>query len=120
MCRGPGLAGAELTFFAFESAWGPWGGRAASLCTALFAAATMLSWCCYGRAAFCYLTRGRGKLLYALLAAGAAVLGSLVPLEAAFLLGDAMNGLMALPNLLGLFLARKEVLEDCNSRGAVL
>ncbi len=120
VCRPPRLEGAALTFYAFESAWGPWGGKAVSLCTALFAAATLLAWSCYGREAFCTLTRGRGRAVYALLAAGAALAGSLVSLDAAFLLGDAMNGLMALPNLLGLFLRRKEVAEDCNSPAAVL
>lgn len=120
VCRSPVLEGAPLTFFAFESAWGPWGGKAVSLCTALFAVATLLSWSCYGRAAFCFLTGGRGVPIYALLAALAAFGGSLAPLEAAFLLGDAMNGLMALPNLLALFLHRKEVAEDCNLGACVL
>ena len=112
-CRSPVLEGAPLAFFAFEGALGPWGGRVVSLCTALFALATVISWCCYGRSAFLYLTGGRGGLAYAALAAGAAFLGCAVPLDAAFLLGDAMNGLMALPNLAGLFLHRKELGEDC-------
>ena len=39
----------------------------------------------------------------------AAALGCLLPLEAVLQLGDAMNGLLALPNLTALFLARREV-----------
>ena len=46
-CRSPMLEGAKLTFFAYESALGQPGGWAVSLCTALFAAATVISWCCY-------------------------------------------------------------------------
>ena len=51
----------------------------------------------------CYLTGGRGKGVYALAAAVAAGLGCFLPLGTVFQLGDAMNGLMALPNLLALF-----------------
>ena len=102
-CRSPMLEGAALTFYAYEAALGPWGGKAVSLCTALFALATLTAWSCYGREGLCYLTGGRGKGVYALAAAVAAGLGCFLPLGTVFQLGDAMNGLMALPNLLALF-----------------
>lgn len=109
VCRSPVLEGAALTFYAYESALGPWGGRAVSLCTALFAAATLTAWCGYGREGLFYLTGGRGKNAYALAAAVAAALGCCLPLGEVLRLGDAMNGLMALPNLAALFLLRREV-----------
>ena len=109
VCRSPVLEGAALTFYAYESALGPWGGRAVSLCTALFAAATLTAWCGYGREGLFYLTGGRGKNAYALAAAAAAALGCCLPLGEVLRLGDAMNGLMALPNLAALFLLRREV-----------
>ena len=90
---------------------GPWGGRAVSLCTALFAAATLTAWCGYGREGLFYLTGGRGKNAYALAAAAAAALGCCLPLGEVLRLGDAMNGLMALPNLAALFLLSREVAE---------
>ncbi len=102
-CRSPVLEGARLTFFAYESALGPIGGWAVSLCTALFALATLVAWCCYGREGLFYLTKGRGKTAFALAAGAAAFLGCAAPLEAVFRFGDAMNGLMALPNVLALF-----------------
>lgn len=107
--RAPGLEGAQLTFFAYESALGEWGGRAVSLCTALFALATPLAWCCYGREALFYLTKGKGKTCYALLYAAAAALGCLLPLNLVFLVGDAFNGLMAIPNVVSLFYFSKEI-----------
>lgn len=108
-CRSPALKGAGLTFFAYESALGPLGGKAVSLCTALFALASQISWCCYGRAAFRYLFGpGRGLSVYCVLAALAAFWGCLLPVEAVFLLGDACNGLMAIPNLAGLFFHRRD------------
>jgi len=111
-CRSPMLEGAKLTFFAYESALGPAGSWAVSLCTALFALATVVSWCCYGREGLFYLTKGKGKNIYALASALAAFLGCLLPLTAVFQLGDAFNGLMALPNIIALFLCKGEVREQ--------
>ena len=111
-CRSPMLEGARLTFFAFESALGQAGGWAVSLCTALFAAATVISWCCYGREGLFYLTKGKGKTLFALASALAAFSGCVLPLTAVFQLGDAFNGLMAVPNILALFWCRAEVRKE--------
>lgn len=105
----PDLEGAELTFYAYRAALGGLGGWAVSACTALFALATVVAWCCYGREALYYLAKGSLRRLYPALAAGAAVAGCLLPLEHVFRLGDAFNGLMALPNLFALFYFAKEV-----------
>ena len=104
LCSGAsGFSGAQLTFFAYESALGNIGSRAVSLCTALFAFATTVTWCCYGRAGLFYLTKDRGRSSFALLFAGAAFLGCILPLPQVLQLGDAFNGLMAIPNVLALF-----------------
>lgn len=103
-CPAPGLAGTALTFFPYEQAMGAWGRGAVSLCTVLFAFATAVAWCCYGRSGLFYLTKGRGRTGFAAASAGAAVLGCLLPLETVFQWGDAFNGLMALPNVAALFL----------------
>lgn len=108
-CRSPMLSGAELTFFAYQAALGRVGGVAVSLCTALFALATVVTWCCYGRTALFYLTHGRLGICYAILAAAAAFVGCVAPLGAVLDFGDAMNGLMAVPNLISLFMCRKAV-----------
>ena len=55
------------------------------------------------REALLYLTKGRAGRLYPVAAALAAVAGCLAPLRAAFQLGDAFNGLMAVPNVAALF-----------------
>ena len=102
-CPPEGLDGAELTFFAYRSALGSMGGSAVSVCTALFALATVIAWCCYGREGMLYLTRGRWGAVYPVAAGAAAALGCVMPLGQVFLLGDAMNGLMAIPNVLALF-----------------
>lgn len=107
--RPPQLEGAELTFYAYRAALGEPGDWAVSACTALFALATVVAWCCYGRDGLYYLTKGPLRRLYPALAAGAAFAGCLLPLEHVFRLGDAFNGLMALPNLFALFYFAKEV-----------
>ena len=111
LCAPSAGEGAELVFSAFESALGPAGAGAAAVCTALFALATVTAWSCYGREGLFYLTGGQGGTVYALASAAAAGLGCLLPVGAVFLLGDAMNGLMAIPNLCALFLLRKEVMQ---------
>ena len=105
----PQLEGAQLTFYAYQAALGEAGGWAVSGCTALFALATVVAWCCYGREALYYVTQGPLRRFYPALAAGAALAGCLLPLEHVFRLGDAFNGLMALPNLFALFYFAKDV-----------
>lgn len=107
------LDGAQLTFYAYESALGVLGGKAVSLCTALFAFATTVTWCCYGRAGLFYLTKGRGRNFFALLFAGTAFLGCLLQLDLVFQIGDAFNGLMAIPNILALLYFSPEVRMAC-------
>ena len=101
-----------LVFLAFRQGLGPGGARLLGLCTALFALATVTAWSCYGKEALGYLTGGRGGRLYAAGAGACAFLGCVLPLSQIFLLGDAMNGLMALPNLFALFLLSREVREE--------
>ena len=108
----PGLEGAELTFHAYQSALGDWGRWAVSACTALFALATVVAWCCYGKEGLNYLGGSRWTKLYPAAAGLAAIVGCLAPLRAAFQLGDAFNGLMALPNIFALFYLSRKVLAE--------
>lgn len=107
--RPPRLEGAALTFYAYRSALGEPGAWAVSLCTGLFALATVIAWSCYGREGLFYLVKGRARALYPLAAGLAAAAGCLLPLDAVFRLGDAFNGLMALPNLFALGYFAREV-----------
>ena len=103
-CPGAGgLSGAAMTFFPYEQAMGPWGRGAVALCTGLFAVATAVAWCCYGRCGLFYLTKGRGKTAFGWAMALAAFGGCVLPLETVFQVADGCNGLMALPNVLAIF-----------------
>lgn len=114
-----GLEGAELTFHAFGTALGPIGEKAVSLCTALFAFATTITWCCYGREGLFYITKGKGRKCFAVLFAAVSFFGCIMPLGTAFKVGDAFNGLMAIPNILALLYFSKEVKEQVDKEAGM-
>jgi AGCS family alanine or glycine:cation symporter len=100
-----GADGAPLTQAAFDSALPlGLGGEIIALCLSLFAFSTILGWSYYGSQSVAYLFGRRAVLPYRLLFVAAAFAGSLYSLQFVWLFSDVMNGLMALPNLVGLLL----------------
>jgi alanine or glycine:cation symporter, AGCS family len=109
---GTGYTGAPLTINAFSTGLpGQWGGYIVSTGLALFAFSTILGWSYYGEKNLEYLIGPRAVLPYRLLFIVAAFLGAWVlslpgtsGFELVWGVADMMNGLMALPNLIGLLL----------------
>ncbi|NGP52417.1 sodium:alanine symporter family protein [Thioalkalivibrio sp. XN8] len=100
-----GVNGAALTQLAFGSAMpGPIGPAVVAVCLALFAFSTIIGWSHYGARGAEYLFGVRAILPYRILFVIAAFAGSVYTLDFVWLLSDVMNGLMALPNLIGLLL----------------
>jgi alanine or glycine:cation symporter, AGCS family len=100
-----GMTGASLTQLAFGSAMpGPIGPAVVAICLAMFAFSTILGWSHYGSRGIEYILGVRAILPYRLLFVLAAFMGSIYTLEFVWTLSDVMNGLMALPNLVGLLL----------------
>lgn len=100
-----GANGAALTQLAFGSAMpGPIGPAVVAVCLAMFAFSTILGWSHYGSRGIEYILGTRAILPYRLLFILAAFLGSIHTMDFVWLLSDVMNGLMALPNLVGLLL----------------
>jgi alanine or glycine:cation symporter, AGCS family len=100
-----GATGASLTQLAFGGAMpGPIGPAVVAICLAMFAFSTILGWSHYGSRGIEYILGVRAILPYRLLFVVAAFLGSIYTLDFVWLLSDVMNGLMALPNLIGLLL----------------
>jgi AGCS family alanine or glycine:cation symporter len=100
-----GQNGAALTQMAFATAMpGMTGQVAVAVCLVLFAFSTMLGWCYYGGRSVEYLFGIKAVMPYQLVYIVAAFMGSVYSLEFVFLFSDVMNGLMALPNLVGLIL----------------
>ena len=100
-----GENGAPLTQLAFrEGLPGEWGGYIVSTSLALFAFSTILGWSYYGEKSIEYLFGERAILPYRLVFIGAIFFGAVRSLTFVWTLSDVMNGLMALPNLIGLLL----------------
>jgi AGCS family alanine or glycine:cation symporter len=109
----PELTGAQLSLAAFSSTLGTAGTMILSLSLALFALSTILGWYWYGETALVYLCNGPAlikpfKIIWIILVVlggwgGASVLANLWDLS------DTLNGLMAVPNLIGLLLLSKEL-----------
>jgi AGCS family alanine or glycine:cation symporter len=100
-----GENGAALTQLAFRTGLpGEWGGWIVAVSLAMFAFSTILGWSYYGEKAVEYLLGIRAVLPYRILFVIASFFGTVYSLTFVWTLSDVMNGLMALPNLIGLLL----------------
>ena len=100
-----GLNGAPLTQEAFSRGLpGEWGGLIVTLSLAMFAFSTILGWSYYGEKAIEYLLGIWAVFPYRILFTVAVYFGAVSRLDFIWTLSDVMNGLMALPNLVGLLL----------------
>jgi alanine or glycine:cation symporter, AGCS family len=98
-----GLDKAALTQAAFADL-GSWGPRILLFGMATFVFSTILGWCYYGERAAEYLIGRAAVLPYRVLWVAAVFLGCVWKSDAVWNFSDAMNGLMALPNLVCLLL----------------
>ncbi|MDZ7668882.1 MAG: alanine/glycine:cation symporter family protein [Gammaproteobacteria bacterium] len=110
-----GINGIELTMAAFTSTLS-WSGVPLSVAAILFAFSTIITWSYYGLKAFLYLVGDHrlADLGFKVFFLSFVVLGSSVQLGSLVDLSDALVFIVALPNLLGLYLLaprlRREVL----------
>ncbi|WP_461481734.1 alanine/glycine:cation symporter family protein [Porticoccus sp.] len=98
-----GEQGAALTNLAFNSAL-PYGDHIVSLCLALFAFTTILGWSYYGERCAEYLLGVRVIVPFRVLWVLAVYLGATLKLGLVWSIADTLNGMMAIPNLIGLLL----------------
>ena len=100
-----GVNGAALTQMAFESTFSNGvGAGLVAIALVMFAFSTMLGWCYYGERSVEYLLGEWAITPYRVLFVAAAYYGALQKLDFVWLFSDVMNGLMAVPNLIGLLL----------------
>ena len=92
---------------AFEMSFGGYAGAFVSLSVIFFAVSSMVGWYYYGETAFHYLTGRKGIYKFAFTAV--MLLSVRLDMTAALAISDALNGLMAMPNLLAVFLLRKQI-----------
>ncbi len=102
------MDGTTLTGMAFTSVL-PWGKEFLAGATALFAFATIIGWSYFGTQTAEYLAGEKGIKIYRLFYILITLPGCIIAPTIIWELSDALNGMMAIPNLLSLFFLRKEV-----------
>ncbi|HJE52314.1 MAG TPA: alanine:cation symporter family protein [Tessaracoccus flavescens] len=94
---------AVLTSMAFSHGLpGNWGGYIVAIGVVLFAFSTILGWSYYGDRCIERLFGAGSTLPYRIIFSIIVYVGATIPLGAVWAFADIMNGLMALPNLIGL------------------
>ena len=104
-----GLQGAAVTQQAFVIAFGGFGSHLLAICLTFFAFTTIIGWYYFGESNIRFLFRGRHLGIYRTLVLAAIVLGTLGKVDLVWSLSDMFNGFMVIPNLIALFLLRKEI-----------
>ena len=111
-----GENGAALTQMAFRDGLpGNWGGIIVAVSLAMFAFSTILGWSYYGERCIEYLLGARAILPYRILFVAASFFGAVRTLDFVWGISDVMNGLMALPNLIGLLLLSGVIARETRS-----
>jgi alanine or glycine:cation symporter, AGCS family len=95
-----GVTGAALTTQAFNEAI-PNGGYIVSIGIVMFAFSTILGWSYYGERCAEYLFGSKAIMPYRIVWIPMVIVGAIGGLEALWDLADTLNGLMAIPNLIG-------------------
>lgn len=98
-----GFDGAALTTVAFDEGM-PFGGFIVTFGLVFFAFSTLLGWSYYGERCIEFLFGSKTIVLYRLIFIPLIVVGATGGLRAIWALADTLNGLMAIPNLVGLLL----------------
>lgn len=99
-----GVGAGELTSASFAETLGAPGTLVVASAITLFAYSTLIGWNYYGEKAVEYLAGPRAIRPYRVVFVSVIMLGAMTKLEFVWSFSDLMNGLMALPNLIGLLL----------------
>ena len=106
------LAGASTTIAGFSTVFGPkFGASLLAIGLLLFATSTILGWSLYGTRCIEYLFGHKAVKPYQLLFVIVIVLGAVADLTLVWDISDTLNGLMAIPNLIGLLLLSPVVIK---------
>jgi AGCS family alanine or glycine:cation symporter len=101
-----GATGAALSTRAFETGLpGTWGDIVVSGGLVLFAFSTIVGWSYYGETGIVYLLGARAAIPYRIAWLLFVYLGAVGSLHLVWDIADTLNGLMAIPNLVGLLLS---------------
>lgn len=97
-------AGAELTISGFTNVYGSWVSVITAVAMCCFAFSTILGWGLYGTRCVEFLVGSKVNKAFMLLYSAVAVVGATIDLGLLWSIADTFNGMMVIPNLIGLFL----------------
>lgn len=104
-------AGAELTIQGFTATYGNWVSIFTAIALCCFAFSTIIGWGLYGTRCIEFLFGSKVNRPFMLIYSLVAILGATVDLGLLWSIADTFNGLMAIPNLIALFLLSGTVVQ---------
>lgn len=104
-----GVSASNLTSASMAETLGHTGSVIVAISTALFAYSTLIGWNYYGEKAVEYLFGEKSIRIYRVFFTVVVMIGATVSLEFVWNFSDLMNGMMAIPNLVGLLLLSKVI-----------
>ena len=97
-------AGAELTISGFTSTYGNWVSNFPAIALCCFAFSTIIGWGLYGARCIEYLLKEKSIKPFMVAYSLVAIIGATADLGLMWSVAETFNGLMAIPNLIALFL----------------
>ena len=97
-------AGAELTISGFTATYGNWISVFTAIALCCFAFSTIIGWGLYGACCMEYLSSEKWVKPFMVVYALVAIIGATMDLGMLWSIAETFNGLMAIPNLIALFL----------------
>jgi AGCS family alanine or glycine:cation symporter len=114
-----GKTGAELTTFAFQSGFA--GGKyIVTIGLIMFAYSTILGWCYYGEKSIEYIFGNKAVKPYRYVFIIFVGVGAVAKLNFVWSLSDTFNGLMAIPNLIGLLALSPVIVKETKAYFAAM
>lgn len=109
LCSGVGVAygeaaGAELTISGFTSTYGNWISIFTAVALCCFAFSTIIGWGLYGSRCIEFVFGGKSVRPFLVIYSFVAIIGATLDLGLLWDIAETFNGLMAIPNLIALFL----------------
>jgi AGCS family alanine or glycine:cation symporter len=109
------LAGSDMTAAGFDhSVLGGVGNYLVAICLFFFALTTVIGWSYYGERSAVSLFGLKASKPYKIIFTCTCVLGAVMEMDLVWNIADVSNGLMALPNLIGLLLLSPMVAKETN------
>ena len=97
-------AGAELTISGFVNTYGSWVSIFTAVALCCFAFSTIIGWGLYGVRCLEFIVGSKANTVFMVLYSLVAIPGAILNLDLLWGIADTFNGMMAIPNLIALFL----------------